>query len=244
VGYKPRFGLLNRAGVKTLSDSLDTLGLLAARVDDAAYAAAVLAGRPALAAAALQGAPRIGLYDEAGWGASEAALRHAAGALARAGCELVQVPRLAAHDALLDAQQALMDWEVPRALAFERTRRFETLSPVTQAFLHRPQPSPAQYDAALALTASARAALDFAGCDAWLTPSSSGAAPAGLAATGDPIFNRLWTVLHVPCVSVPCINQDGLPIGVQIVGPRGDDAGALAAAAFLEAALKEFADAG
>jgi Asp-tRNA(Asn)/Glu-tRNA(Gln) amidotransferase A subunit family amidase len=51
-------------------------------------------------------------------------------------------------------------------------------------------------------------------------------------------------VLHVPCVSVPCINQDGLPIGVQIVGPRGDDAGALAAAAFLEAALKEFADAG
>jgi amidase len=244
VGYKPSFGLLNRAGVKTLSDSLDTLGLLAARVDDAAYVASVLSGRPALAAPVLAGAPRIGLYDAPGWGASEFSLRHAASALERAGCQLVHIPRLPTHDALLDAQQALMDWEVPRALAFERTRRFAQLTPVTQAFLHRPQPSPDAYDAALALAAGARAALDFADCDAWLTPASAGAAPAGIAATGDPIFNRLWTVLHVPSLSVPCISQGGLPVGVQIIGPPRDDCRALAAAAFLESALREFADAG
>jgi amidase len=244
VGYKPSFGLLNRAGVKTLSDSLDTLGLLAARVDDAAYLASVLSGRPALAAHSLTSPPCIGLYDAPGWGASEFSLRHAANALERAGCTLVHISRLPTHDALLDAQQALMDWEVPRALAFERTQKFDQLTPVTQAFLHRPQPTPEAYSAALALAASARATLNFAGCAAWLTPASAGAAPPGLAATGDPIFNRLWTVLHLPCLSIPCISQNGLPIGVQLIGPPGDDATALAAAAFLESALKEFADAG
>jgi Asp-tRNA(Asn)/Glu-tRNA(Gln) amidotransferase A subunit family amidase len=150
------------------------------------------------------------------------------------------MPRHRDHDALNGAQQTLMDWEVPRALAFERTRLFARLTKVTQDFISRPQPTPAQYGEARLLAAAARAELPeiFAGLDAWLAPAAPGPAPLGLAATGDPIHNRLWTVLHCPCVSIPCIAVDGLPIGVQLI-TTADDATALALAALLEQALKE-----
>jgi amidase len=238
VGYKPSFGLADRTGVKTLSDSLDTLGLLAGSVDDAAYFAAVIAGRPGLDTAPVPADLRIGLYDPDGWGDGNAALLAAVRAT---NLPLHEVPKLSRHEALVAAQQTLMDWEVPRALAFERTQRFDRLRPATQEFLRRPQPSPAVYDAARALALEARAGLAalFGAAQVWLAPAGPGAAPLGLGATGDPVFNRLWTVLHVPCVSIPCIRQNGLPIGLQVIGPIGQDAITLAIAAFLE---REFAD--
>ena len=71
----------------------------------------------------------------------------------------------------------------------------------------------------------------FAGVDVLLAHSAPGEAPAGLAATGDPIFCRMWTVLHVPAINLPCgLGPHGLPVGLQIIGRRGDDARALAVA--------------
>ena len=71
-----------------------------------------------------------------------------------------------------------------------------------------------------------------------LTPSAPGVAPMGLV-SGEPIFNRLWTLLGTPCVNVPGLTDaaTGLPLGVQIVARFGRDRFALASAAFLEAAL-------
>lgn len=243
VGYKPGFGLLPRSGVSPLSESLDTVGLYARSVEDIAWATAALTGRDNLLAPQRAGVPHIGLYDEEGWDQlspeTQTALRHAATALRAAGARLNPLPRLREHDGLLDAQQALMDWEVPRALAHERLVLFDQLSPLTQIFLTRPMPTPAQYNDALGFAAAARATLPqrTAGLDAWLAPAAPGAAPAGLASTGDPLFNRIWTVLHVPCLSIPCITAGGLPVGVQIIAR--DDVTALAIAAFLETALKE-----
>ncbi|HKS63957.1 MAG TPA: amidase, partial [Xanthobacteraceae bacterium] len=74
--------------------------------------------------------------------------------------------------------------------------------------------------------------------DVLLTPSAVGEAPEGLDSTGDPTFNRGWTLLHVPCVTVPAgTGPKGLPVGVQIVGPLSQDARVLSAAAFVERAL-------
>ena len=71
-----------------------------------------------------------------------------------------------------------------------------------------------------------------------LTFSAPGAAPKGLDSTGDARFNQLWTLMGVPCVNVPAtIAEGGLPVGVQVIARFGDDAGALAAARFVEAAL-------
>jgi Asp-tRNA(Asn)/Glu-tRNA(Gln) amidotransferase A subunit family amidase len=78
----------------------------------------------------------------------------------------------------------------------------------------------------------------FEGVDVLMTFSAPGAAPKGLGSTGDPRFNRLWTLMGVPCVNVPAIIADGgLPVGVQVIARFGDDAGALAAARFVEEAL-------
>ena len=71
-----------------------------------------------------------------------------------------------------------------------------------------------------------------------LTFSAPGAAPNGLASTGDARFNQLWTLMGVPCVNIPAtIAEGGLPVGVQVIARFGDDAGALAAASFVEQAL-------
>jgi Asp-tRNA(Asn)/Glu-tRNA(Gln) amidotransferase A subunit family amidase len=61
--------------------------------------------------------------------------------------------------------------------------------------------------------------------DVLLTPSAPGEAPEGLERTGSAVFNRPWTLLGVPCVTVPAgVGPHGLPVGVQLVGRYGDDA--------------------
>ena len=57
-----------------------------------------------------------------------------------------------------------------------------------------------------------------------LTPAAPGPAPLlSLGKTGSPVFNGLWNYLGCPCVSVPLLEADGLPIGIQLVGARRDD---------------------
>ena len=55
--------------------------------------------------------------------------------------------------------------------------------------------------------------------------TAPGAAPEGLANTGDPSFCTLWTLCGMPAITLPLLSAgNGLPIGVQLVGKRGDDA--------------------
>ena len=74
----------------------------------------------------------------------------------------------------------------------------------------------------------------LARADAIVVPAAPGPAPEGLATTGDPIFNGLWTLIGVPAVSLPLLQTaDGRPMGVQLIGRRGDDGRLLRAAAWL-----------
>ncbi|MFM8801479.1 MAG: amidase family protein, partial [Tagaea sp.] len=94
--------------------------------------------------------------------------------------------------------------------------------------------------AAKALTTKCRNLLAqaFRDFDLILTPAATGAAPAGLDATGDPVFCRAWTLLGNPCLALPAgTAANGLPLGVQLVGRMGEDAEAIRAAAWVEAAL-------
>ncbi len=75
------------------------------------------------------------------------------------------------------------------------------------------------------------------GYDAILTPGATGPAPEGLGATGSPVFNGLWTYLGMPCISLPVLSFNGLPIGAQLVGPRYSDGSLLSAASWLETRL-------
>jgi len=96
------------------------------------------------------------------------------------------------------------------------------------------------YDAARRTSSRARQVLAdaMADYDVILTPSAPGVAPQGLGATGDPMFNRLWTLMGAPCVNVAGSSDDtGLPLGVQIVGRFGRDRATLEGALFVEQAI-------
>jgi Asp-tRNA(Asn)/Glu-tRNA(Gln) amidotransferase A subunit family amidase len=95
------------------------------------------------------------------------------------------------------------------------------------------------YEESLSLVRKCQAELPtvFAEVDVLVTPSAPGEAPE-LGTTGDPIFNRAWSALGTPVVSVPAgTGPSGLPLGVQIVGMPQQDARSLACAAWVEAAL-------
>jgi Asp-tRNA(Asn)/Glu-tRNA(Gln) amidotransferase A subunit family amidase len=82
-----------------------------------------------------------------------------------------------------------------------------------------------EYNTALDIREALNAGLEeiFERYDAILTPAATGPAPKGLEATGNPVFNSLWTYLGVPCVTVPLLEANALPMGVQLVGARHDD---------------------
>ncbi|MBV8651976.1 MAG: amidase, partial [Alphaproteobacteria bacterium] len=245
VGYKPSFGLIARSGVKPLSDSLDTVGVMARDVADAGFFAASLTDRPELTVDKPATAPHIALYRAPEFPEADAAtvamLDEAMARLRRAGATTAERAAAAEHNGLVEAQKTIMDYESVRCLAFERLTRWSDLSPslrerMTIGMSH----SGVTYDEARALVARARHGLPhlFGDADALLVPAAIGEAPKGLGHTGDPLFCRAWTMLHVPCVTVPFgTGANGLPLGAQLVGRPGDDAKLLRIAAFLERAV-------
>jgi amidase len=246
VGYKPTFGLVPRSGVKALADSLDTVGVLARDVRDAAFFIAALTERPELVPSdEPAAAPRIGLYrtpewEKAGSGTVDAVERTAE-ALRRAGADVVERPAPPGFKRLVEAQTAVMGYEMRRALVWERTAHHDLLSPqLRQVIDEAERIDAAAYDRAQSAAAAARARLAdlFGDCDALLAPAAVDEAPRTLDQTGDPLFSRTWTLLGTPSVTVPAWRgATGLPVGIQIVGRPGDDARTLAAAAFVERAL-------
>jgi amidase len=240
VGYKPTYGTLPRAGIKPLAESLDTLGVMARSPGDAALLVGALSGRDLLPAPGAP-APRIALCRTHEWAAAQpetaAALEHAAKAAAGAGAKVVDLDLPREFAGLLQAQIDLMNYEAYRALASDRVHHLDGLSGTLKKLLDAAgRVDAARYDAARALAAGCRAMLGdvFADADVILAPSAQGEAPRGLAATGDPIFCRVWTLLGVPALNIPCSRgPNGLPVGVQVIGRIGDDARALAAAEWL-----------
>ena len=142
---------------------------------------------------------------------------------------------------LAQAQTHIQLLEQAQCLAHERLQHFERLSPRLQGIMTAGLAvTVAQYEQAQAWVARCRAQLAeaFRGVDVLLAPSAPGAAPLGLDNTGDPIFCRIWTVLHTPTVNIPAGRAaNGMPVGLQVVGPVGADALTLAAAHHLHQVL-------
>jgi Asp-tRNA(Asn)/Glu-tRNA(Gln) amidotransferase A subunit family amidase len=246
VGFKPTCGTLHRAGMKVMSESLDTIGVMARSLADCALAMAALTGGdygdPEARAAR---PPRLALVmgPSADQAAPEtlALMDRAAAACRRAGATVTPLALPPVLDAAYAAHPCVMNAESAQALGWELAQARAQISPVLQ---ERMDWGRAQGAAALAAGraafAAARAAFPAAieGFDAVITPAAPGEAPEGLHWTGDPAFNSLWTLLHGPCVSIPAGHGPrGLPLGLQLAGRIGEDAAVLATAAWVRAAL-------
>src|SRR5580692_9312122 len=165
VGYKPSFGLVARAGVKALADSLDTVGCMARSVEDAAFFIGVLTDRRELREISAPLPPRLGLCRTAMWDEAEpatiAALDRARGALLAAGARIDDVAVPDEHRGLAEAQDTIMRFEMARSLAWERIERASLISPpLAQMLDYGMSIAAAEYDSARAAVAAARVRLD------------------------------------------------------------------------------------
>jgi amidase len=247
VGYKPTYGSINCAGLKHLAESLDTIGVLARTVEDCALLVHAVSGRSLPDFAAADHAPRIGLWRTSRWEkastATHARLEDAAKRLAQQSAivrELVLPPDF---DRLYDDQQTISNFEMARGLAAEWRAHPALLSEHMrrQIELHLGMPR-SRYTDALRHAARCRSRFDEVlanhGVDVLLTPSAPDEAPQGLASTGDSLFNRNWTLLGLPCITLPAgEGSHGLPIGIQLVGRRDADEQLLLAAHWMQRAL-------
>jgi Asp-tRNA(Asn)/Glu-tRNA(Gln) amidotransferase A subunit family amidase len=246
AAIKPSFRILPTIGVKCYSWTLDTVGLFAAGVEDLALGLSAITNRPELLPGAAIERPRIGIVMQEFAGAPEAAsveaLRIAGAAVERAGASVhaLTLPETVAD--AWDAHETVQEFEAHRALAWEYQTQYDAMPPLLRAKLDQTRGiAPADYDEARRTANRGRKALAklFDDVDALLTFSAPGAAPKGLASTGDTGFNKLWTLMGVPCVNIPAyVAEGGLPVGVQVIARFGNDAGALKAARFVEKAVQ------
>jgi Asp-tRNA(Asn)/Glu-tRNA(Gln) amidotransferase A subunit family amidase len=236
AGFKPAHGWRSIAGIKRLSDRLDTLGLLARTVEDAALLGGFAAPSPCEGRVAFCRTPWWDRLEDG------AALEEAA---ARLGTEEVELPPEFAE--LAEAQETVMAFDVARNLEPEWREHRDGLSGAMRDYIERGRSvtaEAAREGAAVGERWRSMLPGVFAGFDALVVPGALGEAPLRVDGhTGDPLLCRAWTFLGVPALSVPgMVGPAGMPVGVQLVGL--DAAAVLGAGAWVEGKLASAAGAG
>jgi Asp-tRNA(Asn)/Glu-tRNA(Gln) amidotransferase A subunit family amidase len=258
-GFKPSHGLIPRSGVMKLSRTLDHVGAFARTLDDLALLAETLVGwdaddpdtRPRaaipfreIAAQEPPLAPLLGFVKPPVWDRTEADTKEAFGELSQQlkDC-VVEIDLPSSTAGMLDWHRTIMEAEMAANLDREYERGREQLSDSLREQLARGRElNVLDYQRALARIPLLNAAFDeiFERCDAFITPAAAGTAPKGLDYTGDPSFCTLWTLCGMPALSLPLMQgENGLPLGVQLVGPRGADARLLRTAKWLVKRLED-----
>ncbi|MGZ9810232.1 amidase [Pseudoroseicyclus sp. H15] len=243
---KPTWNAVSAEGFKVCAASFDTLGWYARSADDLDLIAEVLGIEAVPAPATLQGA-RIALCKTPVWDKALPETREAIAAAARAlegaGAEVTELELPEAFGGLTEAHRVIMQAEMRSSFLVDWRQLGDALYPELVSILRNERgDSRADLLAALDLAAACRAEFDrlAAPFDAVLTPSAPGEAPLGPQDTGAAIFNRIWTLLHMPTVNVPGLTgPNGLPVGVTLAGPRYSDRRLIALAGQLGALLPQ-----
>lgn len=254
IGYKPTFGYVSRSGVLAQSAPLDTIGGYARSVEDAAILIDAMSSydvadrdmscgaKPPLAEALAEHArraPRLAFVKSPAWPNADAAARAMFEAFAGsfdARAEVVETPLPPEFDGALRLQQIIQFSDIARNYGPIADAHPEKVSQKLKDIIAEGRSfTMADYAAARAERDPLYDALRpiLVNYDAILTPAAPGAALVGLEATGSPMFNALWTYFGMPCISLPLLEVDGMPLGVQLTGARGNDAGVLRAAQWL-----------
>ncbi len=253
-GFKPTHGLIPRPGICPLSRTLDTVGVFARTVEDVALLAEQLVGfderdpdsRPRaripfreVAAEEPPLPPVFAFVKTPRWDRTDADTQEAFGELTELlGDHVEEVELSRTSEEAWEWHRLVMEAEMAANLDMVWEKGRDRVSDALRAQLERGRDVRAvDYQRALARVpplAEGFAELFMLRYDAILTPAAPGCAPPGLDSTGDPAFCTLWTLCGMPALSIPLMQgANGLPIGVQLVGPRYGDARLLRTARWL-----------
>ena len=234
VGFKPSLGKISIAGVKSLSNSLDTMGCFGRTVEDVGLGVAAMSGDHQLAKIdALHCKPRIAICKTANWNLAQketatalAVARHAAESISKGSVSDQTLPP--ACDGLTQIQTRIMLSEMSRSFAFERAHFPKKLSTqLGKQLSDGAEIKYEQYAQDLIFTKQAKASivdLFTNSVDVLIAPSAIGEAPNIKEGTGDPVFCRDWTLLGLPCININVASgPNGLPVGVQLIAGPGKD---------------------
>lgn len=258
VGYKPSHGLISRYGVLRQSPPLDTVGVFARTVEDAALLAeAVMAfdprdpamrprGRPDLLATAMAEPPvepDLAFVRSPVWDMADDDTRQAFEELAgHLGDRITEVDLPGPFSQAHEWHRAVMEADLAKNFRGDENKGRDRISPRLLEMMDRGKTVTAvAYNDAIEHIAWLNGLLDemFKRFDAFVTPATPGTAPKGLESTGSPAFCTIWSYCGVPAVSLPLLEgSNGLPMGVQVVGPKGDDARLLRTARWLAGSLQ------
>ncbi len=244
-GFKPTFGFVNIDGVRPLAMALDTGGWFARHVEDLALLGSAIHPLIDAELRPLAAPPRIGVVRTADWERTTTDVRGTiegvTDALANAGCTVSEVEWPEECNGLGTAWEAVIAAGAASALAPEYEQHRDRMGDHIRNLIEQGQAlTPSERAAAEALALRCRALVSelFEGYDAFLTPATGDVAPERLDSTGDPLFNRSWTLLRLPCLAVPAgLDASGLPLAVQLVGRHGGDQSLLEVAAFVERSM-------
>jgi len=256
IGFKPTHGMISRQGILALSRTLDHVGLFARSIDDIALLAAQLVGydehdpdtRPRgripfveVAAEEPPLPPMFAFVKTPHWErADEDTKKGFAELIGQLGEQVEEIELLPSAIDAWELHRTIMEAEMAANLEREWEKGRDRLSEQLRAQLERGRNVRAiDYQRARSRIAPIHEGfveLFEQRYDAILTPAAAGSAPEGLDSTGDPAFCTLWTLCGMPAISLPLLQSaNGLPIGVQLVGPRNGDARLLRTARWLAA---------
>lgn len=244
IGFKPTHGAISRHRVLPLSRVLDHVGVFARSIEDAALISDQLfgfdahdpdtspRGKPRLLETASEEppvTPLLAFVKSPVWSEADEECREAFTELvAHLGETVVEVALPDTFERAVGWHRIIMEADLARSFAREYAQGADRLSPTLREMIERGQHHTAvEYNDAVGEIGTLNAALSgiFHHYDAIVTPAATGEAPIGLESTGSPVFCTIWTLCGVPAVSLPLLEGPSrMPIGVQVVGPRGEDA--------------------
>ena len=261
IGFKPTHGLISRHGVLALSRTLDHVGLFARTIDDIALVAEQFAGHdegdpdtrprariPFIDVAAQEPPlpPMFGFIKTPMWERTDEDTKEGfAEIVEQLGSQVEEVELFPSATEAWQWHQTIMAAEMAANLEREWNAGRDRLSEQLRAQIERGRDVRAvDYQRAISRIMPIHESLlelFEQRYDAILTPAAPGPAPKGLASTGDPAFCTLWTLCGMPAISLPLLQStnNGLPLGVQLVGPRHGDARLLRTAKWLSARMAE-----
>ena len=244
VGFKPTFGLYSPAGMKPAAHSFDTVGFLTRSVRDAVTVHGALMSNAAPTSDQNVNSPRFGFFPSHLWETVEddmqGLMKEVLRSVSAAEGMVREIATPSGFETITQHRAVINAFERARGLAGEAATRqsfsAQTLEVCERGFAV----SGERYVEARRAVDSFRAgaAQLFTGVDVLLTPTTPGEAPAGKSYAGDPRLQELWTMLHLPSITIPAgRGRRNLPLGVQLVARPYDDTSLLAHALWLSTVL-------